>query len=464
MSRSLTRRALLRWGALGAGAMVVAACAPQTMPAPAAEKEEPAAAPAAKEEPKPAAEQITLRYMARQGPQGGAMREFAKRFQDESEGRIVVEIEEAPWGEVLKILETQLVSGTMVDLTWGDTAWWPYLATRGAYLVIEPYVEKAGMDVTNWFNLEWFRKWTDGQLSGLGGDAGINHCLAFYNKGWVTEAWGKEPTDDWTMEDYVECMQACAKFKGEGFYGGSAPVGGSHVADGWIRNWGGFYINPEGTESLFHEAKCQDGIRFIREQLANGNYPGREARAEGESLMFLTQKQAITINNPGASQGMVPGAVENGFELGVVLAPKGPSSFETPPRRAFIPYANTNGVYARTEHPQEAFDLMIRVTSNEAQKWFTLETGKQPGSQLDLWYDPDIVARYPWFAKVADLMKECTDAFSMPANTRFNEWRDVGEAEIPPLVFDEVEYNDVNIQQVSDHLQEIIDLPIPGSL
>jgi len=465
MSGLLTRRELLRWGALGAGAVALAACAPKAPTAAPAPKEEGPAAPAAKEEAKPAAAgAITLRFMTRQGDMGSHMREFGKRYADESEGKITVEFEEAPWDETPKILETQLVSGTMVDVTWGDTAWWPYMGKRGAYLDIEPYVEESGMDLSNWFNLDWFRRWTDGKLSGLGGDAGINHILTFYNKNWVTEAWGKEPTDDWTMDDYVECMQACVKLKGKGFFGGMAPIGGGHVSDGWIRNWGGFYMNPEGDTSLFHEAKCQDGIKFLMEQLANGNYPGREDSAEGEMQMFLNQKQATYISNPGASQGMVKGAEEQGFELGVVLAPKGPSCFETPPRRAFIPYANTYGVYAKTQYPKEAFGLMIRVTSTECQKWLTMQTGKQPGAQLELWYDPEIVEKFPWFPKVADLMKDCTDVFPVPSNSRYNEWRDVGANEIPALVYGEIEYNDANVQTISDHLQEVHDMPFPGSM
>ena len=465
MSGSMTRRELLRWGAVGTGAMVLAACAPKAEPTAApAPKEEAPAAPAAKEEAKPAAETITLRFMTRQGDAGIHMREFGNRYAQESEGKIKVEFEEAPWGETPKILETQLISGTMVDATWGDTAWWPYMAKRGAYLVIEEFVAEAGMNMDDWFNVEWFRKWTDGKLSGLGGAAGINHILAFYNKDWVTEAWGKEPTDDWTMDDYVECMAACVKMKGEGFFGGNAPIGGNHVCDGWIRNWGGFYINPEGTESLFAEAKCQDGIKFIREQLANGNYPGREDREEGETLMFFNQKQAILISNPGASQGMVKGAADNGFELGVVLCPKGPSAFENPPRRAFIPYANTFGCYSKTKYPREAFGLIARVTSVESMKWLCLTTGKQPGALLDTWYEPEIVEKFPWFPKCADLMKECTDHFSMPGNTRYNEWKDVGDNEISPLVFGEVEYNDANINQVNDHLQEVLDLPMPSSM
>ncbi|NLT73385.1 MAG: hypothetical protein GXX94_04215, partial [Chloroflexi bacterium] len=75
MSSTLSRRALLRWGAVGAGAMVLAACAPKeptAAPAPKEEvpapKEEPTTAPAAKEEAKPAAAgAIALRFMTRQG-------------------------------------------------------------------------------------------------------------------------------------------------------------------------------------------------------------------------------------------------------------------------------------------------------------------------------------------------------------------------------------------------------------
>jgi ABC-type glycerol-3-phosphate transport system substrate-binding protein len=457
---TLNRRQLLKWGVVGTGAVMLAACAPKTQPAaPAAQQPttQPTQPPA-----KAVPQVITLRMLTRQGDAGAHMREFSKRYADESEGKIVVETEEAPWGEVPKILETQLVTDTMVDATWGDTAWWPYLAKRGAFLVIEDYVAEAGMDMSKWFNVEWFKKWTNGKLSGLGGAAGINHILAFVNREWVKEAWGKEPTDDWTMDDYVECMQACVQLKGKGHFGGNAPIGGNHVCDGWVRNWGGFYISPDGNESLFAEEKCQDGIKWLRDQLANGNFPGREDAAEGEEKMFFAGKQAIRISNPGASNGIVQGSEANGIDLMVVLCPKGPSAFETPPRRAFIPYANTFGVYSKTKYPKEAFGLIVRVTSVESFKWRTMNYGAQPGALLDTWYDPEIVAKFPWFPKCADVMKTTTDAFSMPANTRYNEWVGVGANEIPPLVYGEVPYNTANIQAVSDHLQEIIDLPTPG--
>jgi len=470
MSSTMTRRALLRWGAVGAGAMVLAACAPKQAPAEPAPKEEapaakePTVAPAAKEEAKPAAAgAITLRFMTRQGDAGVHMREFGKRYADESEGKIVVEFEEAPWDETPKILETQLISGTMVDATWGDTAWWPNMARRGAYLDIEEYVAEAGMNLDDWFNVAWFRRWTDGKLSGLGGAAGFHPGITFYNKEWVVEAWGKEPTDDWTLEDFTECINACAKLKGEGYFGGNADVGGGHGGDGWLGPFNGGLLSQDGTQAIFAEPEAQDGIKWQIEQLASKAIPTREDQAEGLMQMFLNQKLATYTSNPGASQGMSKGAEENNIDMGVVLSPKGPSASLNPPQRGFCPYANTFGAYSKTKYPREAFGLIARVTSEECMKWLSLTTGKQPGALLTTWYDSEVVEKFPWFPKCADVMKTITDAFACPANTRYNEWRDVGNNEIPAIVYGDVEYTDANVQAVNDHMQEVLDLPMPGA-
>ena len=462
---NLTRRQILRWGLVGIGGMALAACAPQAQPTQEAPKTEPT-----KEVPKEAtaAQQapagvITLRFMTRQGDMGAAQREFATRYANESNGKIAVESEDTDWNEIPKKLETQIVSGTMVDNVVMDTAFWPYFARRGTFLVIEDLVANAKIDLTKWFNIDWMRRWSNGKLSGLGERAGINQIITFYNADWVADAWGKEPTDDWTMDDYVECMAACVKKKGKGFFGGNNAIGGGHVADGWIRNWGGFYMDAEGKKSLFAEEKCVTGLKWLRDQVKNGNYPGREEGAEGENKMFFGGKQAMIISNPGATTGMLAGAAANKINLKMCLAPKGPSAFETPPRRAFIGYANCEGINAKTKYPNEAFGLLTRVTSVEAMKWIVLTKGSQPGAVLDSWTDPEIVAKYPIFPKVAELLKQYKDVFPVPGNTRYIEHRDIGNNEIPPLIYGDKELNDANINTVNDHLQEILDLPEPKS-
>jgi ABC-type glycerol-3-phosphate transport system substrate-binding protein len=457
----VTRREMLRWGLATVGATVLAACAPKVEPT-VAPKEAPKAEAPTAAQPAPAGA-ITLRFMTRQGDMGAAQREFATRYANESGGKIVVESEDTDWNEIPKKYETQLVAGTPPDLAVMDTAYYPYLAKRGSFLVIEDLVAEAKIDLAKWFNIAWMKRWTDGKLSGLGERAGINQIITFYNKDWVMDAWGKEPTDDWTMDDYVECMAACVKKKGDGYYGGNNAIGGGHVADGWVRNWGGYYMDADGKKSLLTEEKCKVGLKWLADQVKNKNYPTREAGAEGENKMFFGGKQAMIISNPGATTGMLAGAEANKINMGMCLAPKGPSAMENPPRRAFIPYANCECIAKGSKYPKETFGMLVRCTSVEALKWIVLTKGSQPGAVLDSWTDPEVVAKYPIFPKVAELMKACTDIFPVPANTRYIEWRDIGNNEIPPLIYGDVEFNDANLNAVNDHLQEIIDQPEPKS-
>ena len=93
---SLSRRELLKWGAMGSATIALAACAPKA-PEPAAP-----AAPAPKEPevkqpeaPKQVEEVITLRFLTRQGSSGDHMREFGTRFVNESGGKVQVEVDKA---------------------------------------------------------------------------------------------------------------------------------------------------------------------------------------------------------------------------------------------------------------------------------------------------------------------------------------------------------------------------------
>jgi hypothetical protein len=64
---------------------------------------------------------------------------------------------------------------------------------------------------------------------------------------------------------------------------------------------------------------------------------------------------------------------------------------------------------------------------------------------------------------VADILEDSIGKawFPQPWNTRYQEWRDVGDNEIPPLVYDDIPYNQANIDAVTAHCQEILDLPRP---
>jgi ABC-type glycerol-3-phosphate transport system substrate-binding protein len=469
VTRKLNRRRFLSIGASGAAFALLAACgaAPQASPAaspPAAAASTPAASGA---QATPAAKasgtkkDVSLAIITRAGTFGAHTREFAKRYSTET--GYPVEIQDVEWNDIPKKVETQLVSGDLADVLVCDQAFWPYLATKGTFLIIDDYVKSnPPPDFNDYPDLSWQKLWTGGKLAGLSGDAGINDIVTWYNKDVVAEVGGKEPTDDWTMDDYVTLMDLVVKKK-PGMFGGASSMGGSHTGDGWIRNWGGWILDPTQSKVELTNPKTQEGIKWVTDMVARKLYPGRQdvtGQGNDTTSLFAAGKLFSITSNPGAYGGLET-AVGTKFKLGTVLAPKGPSTKENPPRRAFIPYANRHGAYSKSKFPEEAYGLLVRVTGFESMKWLTMNTGKQPGN-LKAWRDPEVLAKRPIYGKVADLMATCTDIFPVPKNTRYVEYRDRGDAELLKIEYGEAPFSASAMSDIQTKLQAIVDQPAPA--
>ncbi len=468
MSTALTRRRFLTVGAAGLGLGLLAACGgappeptakPAATTAPAAQPTAAAAAttaPAAK--PAAAKKDVSLRIISRAGVFGSHTKEFAKRYAQET--GYTVDVEDVEWNDIPKKIETQVVGGDLADVMVCDQAFWPNLAIKGTFLPIDDYVKaKPPPDFEDYPDLDWQRRWTDGKLTGLSGDAGINDIITWYNQDMLQEVGGKEPTDDWTMEDYVSLMELVVSKKKDVF-GGSSSMGGSHTGDGWVRNWGGWILDPTVKKVMLTDAKTLTGIKWVTDMVKRKLYAGRQdLQGTSSTALFAAGKMFSVTSNPG-NYGGLDKAVGGKFQYGVVLAPKGRSSSETPPRRAFIPYAAREAVWAKSKFPEEAYGLMVRTTSYECMKWLTLNTGKQPGI-LTAWRDPDVLKIRPIFGKVADLMAKCTDVYPVPANTRYVEYADRANNEMLAIEYGERPLSEQALGEVQKKLQEIVDLPIP---
>jgi len=463
MRQAFTRRRFLALGSIGAAMGLLAACGGGA-PEPTAKPAAPAAgqAPTAGQTPaaKPAAakKDVSLRIISRAGVFGSHTKEFAQRYAKET--GYTVEVEDVEWGDIPKKVQTQFISGDLADVMVCDQAFWPELAIKGVFLPIDDLVKaKPPPDFEDYPDLEWQRRWTDGKLSGLSGDAGINDIITWYNKDMLREVGGKEPTDEWTMEDYVSTMQLVAQKK-PGVFGGDSSKGGSHVGDGWLRNWGRWILDPTTKKVELTNPKTLDGVKWVTDMVKRKLYPGRQdTQGTSGTALFAAGKMWSVTSNPG-NWGGLDTAVAKKFEYGAVLAPKGPSAFENPPRRAFIPYANRHAVTSKTKFPEEAYGLLVRVTGYESMKWLTLNTGKQPGN-LKAWRDPEVLKIRPLYAKVADLMQKCTDVFPVPWNTRYIEYRDRGDNELLAIEYGEKPYSDAAMAEIEKKLQEIVDLPRP---
>lgn len=477
-----TRRRVLALGALGVASSILASCgaAPEptakpasqpTQPSPKSTEPPPAAkpttaaakpteAPAAKATTAPAAKpaaakkDVTLRFVTRGGAQGDHQREFAKRFADET--GVKVQSEEIAWGDIFKKVQTQLVSGDLPDVIPTDNAWYPELAVKGTFLVLDPLVKASPPpNFEDYPFLDWCRIWTDGKLTGLSGECGVMNGVVFYNKQMVQEAGGKEPTNNWTMEEYLTLIKLVSQKKG--VLGGSYQTQGGPHLDAMVRNWGRWILDPTRTKVELTHPQTMESLQWLAERVKEKVYPGREGGGEADALG--AGKLFSMTTSPAQNQAVVA-ATKGKVEYGAVIAPKGRAATETPPRRVFSPYANRHCVSAKTKFPDEAYALNVKTTGHDCMKWLVLNRGKQPGI-LSVWRDPEVLKIYPIFKDIADEMAKCTDVYGIPANTRLTEYRDRMNAELQPFLYAEKPVGEATLGEVQKKLQDIVSLPRP---
>jgi hypothetical protein len=261
------------------------------------------------------------------------------------------------------------------------------------------------------------------------------------------------------MEDYVSLM-ALAVGKKKDVFGGSSSFGAQVQGDGWLRNWGHWILDPTGKKVELTHPKTLEGVLWTIDVVKRKLYPGsQDVQGTSATAMFAAGKMLTRTSNPGEYGGLDK-AVGGKFQVGTVLAPRGPSAFENPPRRAFGPYANRHSVSAKTQYREESYGLLVRVTGYECMKWLVLNIGKQPGI-LTAWRDPEVLKIRPIFGKVADLMLKTTDVFAMPWNTRYPEYADRGSNELAPVQYGDKPYSEAAMAEIQRKLQEIVDLPRP---
>ena len=186
-----------------------------------------------------------------------------------------------------------------------DTAYYPYLVGKGAFMMLDDLVKATPPpDFEDYPDLAFMKRWADGKLGGLTGDAGINDIVTWYNKDMFQKFGLKEPTDDWTMEDYVSLMdQAVSKDKT--VFGGASSNGISHTGDGWLRNWGRWILDPEGKKIELTHEKTKTAIKWYADAVKRKLYPSRQDTQGTDSIaLFAAGKMLTVTSNPGAYGGL----------------------------------------------------------------------------------------------------------------------------------------------------------------
>ena len=198
-------------------AMLVSACAVPVPPPPssapadtgseATTEETPAAEEESAEEPVAEGGDSTLTWAMWGSPAEIATHQaVADAFMDEHP-EIKIEILSAPWGDYFTKVQTLWASGdaTQIPDVLFLTPVLPY-AAQGVLENLDPYIEKAGYDLEDYWPSLLDLSSFDGSVYGFPRDSGLE--VLYYNKDIFDEAGLEYPNDDWTWDDLRAAAEA----------------------------------------------------------------------------------------------------------------------------------------------------------------------------------------------------------------------------------------------------------------
>lgn len=293
-------------------------------------------------------------------------------------------------------------AGTAPDLFQGCCAHFPTWAQMGYTLDLRPYVE-SDLDqktIADWNPAQYQSLFLpDGRQFGLPKYHGA--LALYYNKDLFDEYGVDYPDAGWDHDDYLEAMRRLTQDRDGN---GQTDLWGSMIDISWeriqvhVNAWGGHFVDPnDPTKCLMAEPESLAAMEWIRARMWDDHVMASLLDVKNMSTRqaFITGKVAMVEDGSWALKDILEGA---GFRIGVAPMPAGPV------RRTTLATTDAFGIYAHTQHPDEAWELLKFLVSKEYGQAMARANLLQPAraSLVEDWANY-VRQQYPDKAKDLDL-------------------------------------------------------------
>lgn len=344
--------------------VLVTACVPAQPAAPAAGGEEgEGAAPAADDGA------FTLRFLTSSGDHATAVNTmleemFAERYPDAT---VEIEMGAADYSD--KIF-TMAAAGNLPDILYTADIYTAPFVDAGVLLDMQPLAE-----ADSEFELDDVYE----SIMGLGrvdGDPGLymipvslDNVQVYYNKTMWEESGAPLPTADWSWDDFIASCKTIQDVNPDvsciGIGGASGSGGGNfswwaYVVP-WIRGYGGDILSEDGTTSTLDSPEALAALQAYADLWVDHEV----AIPLGSDLggnCFINQKCATWLSIPIFAGVFREGIEEGAFDWDVQVIPSHPEGRFT--GMGTFGFA----ISANTEHPEEAWDFVKVIASQEGQE------------------------------------------------------------------------------------------------
>ena len=298
-----------------------------------------------------ASAQTTISYAIWDNNQLPAHQQIAAAFEKEHPD-IKVDIQVVPWGNYWDKLQTAVAGGEAYDVFWMNGPNFPVYASKGVLLDLQDQVAADSVDMSVYpqslIDLYTF----DGDVYGLPKD--FDTIALYYNKDLFDAAGLAYPTGDWTWDDLKSAAQTLTQ---DGNWGFASTTSDQEGYWNFIYENGGQVINDDGTQVLLGEPAACDAIDYLYSFVADGLSP------DGATMSSISPSTQLF---PGGRVAMMAG----GSWLAKTYADAEPNIDVAPlpkeVKRASIIHGLGNVVWSKTQHPDEAWQFVKFLGSDQA--------------------------------------------------------------------------------------------------
>jgi multiple sugar transport system substrate-binding protein len=262
-----------------------------------------------------------------------------------------------------EVMLEEMRAGTAPDVLQGCCTFFPIWAQEGHLLDLRPFIERDLDD-------EVLRDWDRAQFEALATRDGVQYGLPkfhgalalYYNKDLFDAQGIPYPDDSWTQDDYLDAMrQLTLDRDGDG----ATDVWGGMIDVSWDRvqvhlnAWGGHIVDPaDPTRCALDEAPALEALEWLRARMWDDKVMATLLDVQNLATRdaFIEGKVATVEDGSWALKDILAKAP---FRIGVAPLPAGPAG------RVTLATTDGFGIYAGTQHPEEAWQLMKFLISDE---------------------------------------------------------------------------------------------------
>ncbi|GAA3407944.1 ABC transporter substrate-binding protein [Paenibacillus hodogayensis] len=365
---------------------------------------------------------------------------------------IKVEVQDAPWGDFVAKIATQIAGSTTPDVWLQENAVILGYGKRGVAEDLSAYIKRDLKDA-DYISGLYAAKTPDGKVWGV--PHGINPIALAYNKKAFTDAGAALPNDNWTFNDLIETSKKLTKNGADGKPSTFGFVGSSSITQGWfpwIKQAGGQALDSTLTKSMFNDPKTITGLKQLADGIKQGYFTNNDflkanggevqAFATGKAGMyFLQYSNQVTMNKS------FPDA-----DWDVVKIPKAVDG------KRYVPMVTNSWLIsskAKQDVKDAAWEFLKYYLGDEAQNLVAESGASLPVKKTAL----QVVEK----STTKPLNKKAfTDGISeggvtLDENASWNEWRGVAQPIINDIVVTGNISAEEGVKQIHEKVQAVLD-------